>query len=83
MNDPTQEEKPEDSGQDELDDGHKQAPLKQLPQAGDEEATERCYDVARRSLSCHSPSLYGDRPSNHCSLACTKQDATPTWIYVS
>jgi hypothetical protein len=27
--------------------------LKQLPQAGDEEATERRDDVARRSLSCH------------------------------
>lgn len=31
VNDPTQEEEPEDPGQDELDNGHKQAPLKQLP----------------------------------------------------
>ena len=53
VDDPAQEEEPEDTGQDELDNGHKQAPLKQLPQPGNEEATERRYDVARRSLSCH------------------------------
>jgi hypothetical protein len=60
VNDPAQEKKPKDSGQDELDNGHKQAPLKQLPQAGNEEATERCYDVARRSLSCHVASAGND-----------------------
>jgi hypothetical protein len=57
MDDPAQEEEPEDTGQDELDDRHEQAPLKQLPQAGNEKATERCYDIARGSLSCHVASF--------------------------
>lgn len=54
VDDPPQENEPEDAGQDELDDRHEEAPLKQLPQAGNEEATERSYDVACRSLPCHA-----------------------------
>lgn len=58
VDDPSQENDPEEAGQDEVDDRHEEAPLKQLPQAGDEEATERSDDIARRSLSCHAASTF-------------------------
>ena len=52
MDDPAQEKEPENARQDELDDGDEQTPLKQLPQSGNENATQRRDDVSRRSLSC-------------------------------
>jgi len=58
VDDPPQENDPKEAGQDELDDRHEQAPLKQLTQAGNEETTERRDDVARRPLSCHAASAF-------------------------
>jgi hypothetical protein len=71
VDDPAQEEEPEDTRQDELDDRHEQASLKQLPQAGNEEATERCYDVARRPLSRHVASASDDIKPQHPSCLLT------------
>jgi hypothetical protein len=66
VDDPAQEEEPEDARQDELDDRHEQASLKQLPQAGNEEATERCYDIASGPLSRHIASVREDiQPRTH------------------
>jgi hypothetical protein len=47
MDDPPEQDKPEDCRQTKLDDRHHQSALKQLPQAGDEETSERCENVAR------------------------------------
>lgn len=47
MDNPSQQDEPEDCSQAKLDDGHQQPALKQLAQARDEETTERCKNVAR------------------------------------
>ena len=47
MDDPPEQDKPEDCRQTKLDDRHQQSALKQLPQAGDEETAECGENVAR------------------------------------
>jgi hypothetical protein len=47
MDDPPEQDKPEDCRQAKLDDRHQQSALKQLPQAGDEETAECGENVAR------------------------------------
>ena len=47
MDDPPEQDKPEDCRQTKLDDRHPQSALKQLPQAGDEETAECGENVAR------------------------------------
>jgi len=47
MDDPPEQDKPEDCRQTKLDDRHQQSALKQLSQAGDEETTECGENVAR------------------------------------
>ena len=47
VDDPPEQDKPEDCRQTKLDDRHPQSALKQLPQAGDEETAECGENVAR------------------------------------
>jgi len=47
MDDPSEQDKPEDCRKTELDDRHQQSALKQLPQAGDEETAECGENVPR------------------------------------
>ena len=47
MDDPPEQDKPEDCRQAKLDDRHQQSALKQLPQSGDEETAECGENVAR------------------------------------
>ena len=47
MDDPSEQDKPEDCRQTKLDDRHQQSTLKQLPQAGDEETAQCGENVAR------------------------------------
>jgi len=47
VDDPPEQDKPEDCRQTKLDDRHHQSALKQLPQAGDEETAECGENVAR------------------------------------
>jgi hypothetical protein len=55
VNEPSEQDKPEDGSQTELDDGHEQPALKQLPQSGDEK-TAQCRDyISGRSLASHTP----------------------------
>ena len=53
VNDPTQQEKPEGSGQEEHDDGLEKPALQQLAKPGDEKAAKRSDDVPGRSLARH------------------------------
>ena len=53
MDDPAEEDEPEDRREDELEDRHKEPALEQLPKPGDEETAESSDDVARRTLSSH------------------------------
>jgi hypothetical protein len=54
VNDPPQQNKPEDRRQTKLDDRHQQPPLKQLPQAGNKKAAESGKNIASRTLACHA-----------------------------
>jgi hypothetical protein len=54
MDDPPEQDKPEDCRQTKLDDRHHQSALKQLPQAGDEETAECGENVTRRTLASHA-----------------------------
>ena len=54
VNDPPQQNKPEDRRQTKLDDRHQQPALKQLPQAGNKEAAESGKNIASRTLACHA-----------------------------
>src|SRR5206468_12235531 len=47
MDDPPEQDKPEDCRQTKLDDRHQQSSLEQLPQAGDEETAECGENVTR------------------------------------
>ena len=53
MNDPSEQEKPEDCRQTELHDRHEQSALQQLPQARNKETAKRGKNVARRTLTRH------------------------------
>jgi hypothetical protein len=53
MDDPAEEEPPEDPGEDELDGRLHQPALDELSEPGDEEAGERGDDVAGRALAGH------------------------------
>ena len=46
MNEPSEQEKPEQPGKAELDERHYRASLNQLPQTRDEKAADGCDDVA-------------------------------------
>jgi len=54
VNEPTEQDKPEDSSQTKLDNGHEQSALKQLPQSRDEKTTECCDDISGRTLARHT-----------------------------
>lgn len=60
MDDPAEEYEPEDSGQTEMDKGHQQTALDQLPQARDEETAQRGDHITRRSLASHMDKLTND-----------------------
>jgi hypothetical protein len=47
VNNPAEEEEPQHSGEDELNDGFDQTTLEELTKAGNKEATERGDDVSR------------------------------------
>lgn len=54
MDEPAEEEDPHHAREDEVDQGHQDAALDQLAEAGNEEAAERCDNVAGGALSCHT-----------------------------
>lgn len=53
MDDPSEQNEPEDGREHEVDGGHQKSSLNQLPEAWNEEAGEGCDDVAGRTLSAH------------------------------
>ena len=53
MDDPSEQEKPKDCRQTELDDRHEQSALQQLAQTGNKETAKRGKNVARRTLTRH------------------------------
>ena len=57
MDDPSEQDKPEDGSQAKLDNRHEQPALKQLPQAGNKETTQRGKNVTRRALASHASIL--------------------------
>ena len=57
MDDPSEQEKPEDRGQAKLDNRHEQPALKQLPQARNKETAQRGKNVTRRTLASHASIL--------------------------
>jgi len=57
MDDPSEQEKPEDRSQAKLDNRHKQPALKQLPQAGNKETAQRGKNVTCRTLASHASIL--------------------------
>jgi hypothetical protein len=54
MDDPPEQEEPEDCGQAKLDNRHQQPALKQLPQAGNKETTQSGKNVACGTLASHA-----------------------------
>jgi len=57
MDDPSQQEDPEDSGENEEENGGEQASLKQLSQTGNKEASQGGDDIAGRTLSVAHPKI--------------------------
>jgi len=57
MDDPSQQEKPEDRSQAKLDNRREQPALKQLSQARNKETAQRGKDVTRRTLASHASIL--------------------------
>jgi len=51
VNEPTEQDKPEDGSQTKLDDRHEQPALKQLPQSWDKKTAKRRDDISGRSLA--------------------------------
>jgi len=54
MDDPSEQDKPEDCRQTKLDDRHQQSTLEQLSQTGNKETAERGKNVTRGSLAGHT-----------------------------
>jgi hypothetical protein len=53
MDQPSEEDKPENHGKNELDNGHHQASLDQLTESWNKKAANRRDDVTGGALSCH------------------------------
>jgi len=53
VDDPSQQDKPQDCSQTKLDDRHQQPALKQLPQAGNKKTAESSQNITSRTLARH------------------------------
>ena len=53
MNEPSEQDKPENHGKNELDDGHHQPSLDQLTESWNKKAANRRDDISGGALSCH------------------------------